>query len=217
MGTCAVLGQAVGTAAALASPLGAQSIAGYFSPVEITRLQQRLLRDDAFLAGVRNADPADLARSATVTASSESSRGAATQVLDGVTRTLVPDFGPWADNATHRWESVELPAALELAWTAPQTFAEIHLTFDSGFERELTLSASDHATRKMIRGAQPELVRDYDVFLDGHLVVSVTDNILRKRIHRLISPVAASRLRIQIKTTQGVPHARLFEIRAYAL
>jgi hypothetical protein len=215
MATCAVMGQAIGTAAALAAPLGTRSLAEYFSPAEVSRLQQRLLRDDAFVPGLRNADSADLARTAQVSASSETPAGTAAQVLDGVARELRPDFGPWSDGATHRWESAALPAWLELTWRQPQTIAEIHLTFDSGLQRELTLSASDSAARKMVRAPQPELARDYEVHLDGLPFVTVTDNILRKRVHRLPAPVSAHRLRLRVRSTHGVPHARVFEIRAY--
>lgn len=66
---------------------------------------------------------------------------------------------------------------------------EIHVTFDSSFQRELILSASDSTTAKTIRGAQPELVRDYDLLLDDRVVASVTANHLRKRVHRLPQPV----------------------------
>jgi len=164
---------------------------------------------------VRNIDPSDRARTARISASSESPTGPARNVIDGVTRSLKSGFGPWADDSTHRWESTALPATIELSWPEAQTLLEIHLTFDSGFERELTLSASEHATRKMIRGAQPEVVREYDLMLDGVVVLSVTDNILRKRIHRLTAPISASRLEIVVKSTHGIPHARIFEVRAY--
>ncbi|HEY0862737.1 MAG TPA: FAD-dependent oxidoreductase [Lacunisphaera sp.] len=215
MATCAVMGQAIGTAAALAGPLGPRPVADHFTGAELARLQQRLLRDDAFLPGLRHEDPADLARRATVTASGETPRGAAAQVTDGVTRELFSPLGPWADGATHRWESATLPAWIELTWPAAQTVGEIHVTFDSGFERELTLSASDSTTRKLIRGPQPELVRDYEILLDDRPVVTVTDNLLRKRVHRLAAPVAARRLRLAVKSTHGASHARIFEIRAY--
>jgi hypothetical protein len=215
MATCAVMGQAVGTAAALAAASGASAIASHFIGTEIARLQQRLLRDDAFLPGLRHEDPADLARQAAITASGETARGAAAQVTDGVTRELFPPFGPWADGATHRWESPVLPGWIELAWPTAQTVGEIHVTFDTGFERELTLSASDSTTRKVVRAPQPELARDYEILLDGRPVVTVTDNLLRKRVHRLTQPVTASRLRLVVKSTHGTPHARIFEIRAY--
>ena len=75
--------------------------------------------------------------------------------------------------------------------------------------------ASDSTTRKIVRGPQPEIVREYELFLDEQLVVSVTDNYLRKRVHRLNAPVAARRLRLVAKSTHGASHARVFEIRAY--
>ncbi len=179
------------------------------------RLQQRLLRDDAFLPGVSHADFADLAQMARITASSETPSGAVAQAVDGRTRELPRSFGPWADGATHRWESAALPAWLEVNWERPQLVREIHLTFDSGFQRELTLSASDSTTAKVIRAPQPELVRDYELLLDGQPVVAITDNYLRKRVHRLPAPVSARALRLNVKTTHGVAHARVFEIRAY--
>lgn len=216
MGTCAVMGQAIGTAAALGRAHAPQSIAEIFDSAGIERLQQRLLRDDAFLPGVRPNDPADLVASAVATASSESPDGLARHVLDGHTRELVAHLGPWADGGTHRWESTALPAWIELALPAAVAVREIHLTFDSGFQRELILSASDATTRKTLRGAQPELVRDYDVLLDDAVVVSVVGNLVRKRVHRLPAAVSASRLRVLVKSTHGVPSARVFEIRAYA-
>jgi hypothetical protein len=216
MATCAVMGQAVGTAAAQIAARPECPIAEFFGAEETSRLQQRLLRDDAFLPGVRNQDTADLARSARLTASGEAPRGAAAQVLDGLTRELPAGFGPWADGATHRWESVALPAWIELAWEHPQPVREIHVTFDSGLQRELTLSASDATTAKVVRAPQPELVRDYEIRLDDRVVVEVADNLLRKRVHRLPAAVPARSLRLVVKTTHGIDHARVFEMRVYA-
>ncbi|MER5985082.1 FAD-dependent oxidoreductase [Streptomyces sp. NPDC001787] len=66
MATCATLGEAAGTGAALCVRDGV-------TPRELAadrRLQQVLLRQDASLVGVRNTDPDDLARAARVSASS---------------------------------------------------------------------------------------------------------------------------------------------------
>jgi hypothetical protein len=215
MATCAVMGQAIGTAAALARTQAGRGIAEIFNPFEIVRLQQRLLRDDAFLPSLRGSDAADLARTAAVTASSATATGAAVLVTDGHTRELLPALGSWADGGTHRWESAALPAWIELTWPEPQVLTEIHLTFDSGFQRELILTASDFVSAKTIRGAQPELVRDYDLLVDDHVILSVTANHLRKRVHRLPEPIPARRLRLAVKSTHGVPSARIFEVRAY--
>ncbi len=66
MATCAVLGEAAGAGAALAARLGV-------SPREVANrhideLQQHLLRSDASILGVARDDPADLARTATASA-----------------------------------------------------------------------------------------------------------------------------------------------------
>jgi hypothetical protein len=181
----------------------------------VSRLQQLLLRDDAFLPGQRNTHEMDFAQSATVTASGETPLGAAVHVLDGITRECRSELGPWADGGTHRWESGALPAWIQLSWPAPVMLREIHVTFDSGLQRELTLSASDSTTRKVVRGPQPELVRHYTLLLDDRPIWEETDNFLRKRVHRLREPVAVCSLRLQIHATHGLNEARVFEVRAY--
>ena len=49
----------------------------------------------------------------------------------------------------------------------------------------------------------------------GALVLSVADNLQRKRVHRLPAPLVARRLRLVATATHGVASARVFEIRAY--
>lgn len=216
MGTCAVAGQAVGAAAALAVRAGGADIGTVFrDQAQLKVLQQTLLKQDAFLPALRNEDPDDLARRATVAASSATAAGAAAQVTDGCTRELVAHLGPWADGARHGWESAALPAWIELAWTMPVAVVEIHVTFDSGFQRELTLSASDATTRHTVRGPQPEIVRDYELWVDDTRVVAVGGNIQRKVIHRLAAPILGARLRLVANATHGVPTARVFELRVY--
>ncbi|WP_420813822.1 FAD-dependent oxidoreductase, partial [Phytoactinopolyspora endophytica] len=68
MATCATIGEAAGTAAALCAEHGFS--ARVLGQAHVPLLQQTLLRQDASLLGVRGSDDADLARSATVTASS---------------------------------------------------------------------------------------------------------------------------------------------------
>jgi len=84
MGTCAVLGQAVGTAAALCvrhdlvpRALGEQRMGG---------LQQQLLHDDCYLIGLKREDADDLAPRARITASSV----AALAMVTGQDRVAVP-------------------------------------------------------------------------------------------------------------------------------
>jgi len=69
MATCAVMGQAAGTAAALC--LRHKSTPRQLGRERIVELQQQLLKDDCYLVGMKNADPEDFARGAVVSASSE--------------------------------------------------------------------------------------------------------------------------------------------------
>ena len=124
MATCAVIGQGVGTAAAYAvthdrlpSDLTGDADA-------VRAIQQRLLRDDVYLIGHTNDDPADLARSAKISVSSEQEEGGAANVISGQTRAVHGEWGAPPDRAipgTHRWMSdpnAGLPAWLELTWTS---------------------------------------------------------------------------------------------------
>ncbi|NLG51900.1 MAG: FAD-dependent oxidoreductase [Chloroflexi bacterium] len=71
--TLATVGQAVGAAAGLCCRHGCTPREVYRDHLE--ELQQTLLRQDATILGVPNRDPRDLARSASVTASSEQTHG----------------------------------------------------------------------------------------------------------------------------------------------
>ena len=214
MATCAAMGQAIGTAAAVAREKGL-SLAALAGEGPVRELQQRLLRDDAYIPALRNEDPGDLARRAVAAASSEQPGREAARVLDGIARDLAGEFGPWADQQPHHWASRGLPAWVELRFPAPVEVREIHLTFDSGFQRELVLTPSDHLTKKVVRGPQPETAKAYRVWADGKLVAEEGDNYLRKRVHRLATPVSAAAIRVEVLATHGVPDARVFEIRAY--
>jgi len=210
MATCAIMGQAVGTAAALAAQDKIE-----VKDVSILKLQQTLLKDDAYIPTLKNEDSADLALQSRITASSETEGNAATLVIDGISRDLIGKWGDWADQKSHKWESADLPAWIELKLPKAAAVKEIHLTFDSGFTRELILSPSDRATSKVIRAPQPETVKSYQVFVGDKLVVSEDDNYLRKRVHKLDAAVEGDKVRILVTKTWGIKSARIFEVRVY--
>ena len=213
MGTCAVGGQAVGAAVALLTARQATHTAELETGDGLAALRQLLAKDDAFIPGVVNTDPLDLARSARVSASSAVTPAAS--VVDGHARPEKPVWGPWAVEGLHAWHSAALPATLRLELPAAAPLREIHLTFDSGLERTLMLTGSDHSNRHIIRGAQPELVQHYRLRLDGEVVVEETFNYQRKRVHRLPAPRTASVVELEILATHGVSEARVSEVRLY--
>ncbi|MBP7934005.1 MAG: FAD-dependent oxidoreductase [Phycisphaerae bacterium] len=211
MGTCSTMGQAVGTAAAMCVKRGCSI--RQLRREGIEDLRQQLLKDDAYLVGASNADPADLARKATVRASSETPVGPAANVVNGVHRVVYDKSNRWMSDPAR-----PMPQWLELRFDAPKLVREVHLTFDTALIRKLTLSHSDSFDARMIRGPQPETVRDYELFLlDGdkeRSVASVQGNYQRKRVHTF-EPATASGIRLLVKASWGDPSARVFEIRAY--
>lgn len=218
MATCAIGGQAIGTAAALWREAATNDIRALATKENVSALQQALLKDDAYLLGVRNADSDDLARSAKIVATSEASPAAkAANVVDGVARNLKAIWGPWSSDSAHRWESSALPATLALELPGPAPIREIHLTFDTNFEKELILSMSDHHThRSAPRSAQPETIKAYRILVDGKVVVEETGNYLRKRVHTLSAPVTGAKVELEILATNGASAARVYEVRLYA-
>ena len=126
MATCAVIGQGVGTAAAygVAHHVSPSLLAG--DAEAMRAIQQQLLRDDAYLIGVRNEDPYDLARTAEVAISSERADGCGQLIVSGQTRAVHGKMGARSELArtgVHRWISdpaAGLPAWIELRWPRPR-------------------------------------------------------------------------------------------------
>ncbi len=212
MGTCAIGGQAAGTAAALALKNG-------ITPREVGRahireLQQALLKDDLYIPGFRNEDPADMARGAIASASSEKPGSPASNVLNGVSRDV--------DGISNAWESGPLEADgvwLELALASPKPIRQIRLTFDPNLTREIMPSITSSVKERQVKGLPEELVKDYQVVLglNGRTVYerSVSDNGQRLNVIDLDEPVLADALRLIVKATHGYQSARVFEIRMY--
>jgi hypothetical protein len=215
MATCAAIGQAAGTAAALCTRFGLtpRQLAG--DRKRLGELRQTLLRDDQIIKGLRNEDAADLARAADVSASDALEHAPAEVVLNGLTRDI-------PGKSINRW-TAPLGAKgtwLDLTWKDPQKLREVQLTFDSGFQRELTLTSSDAINAGIVRAPQPETVRDYTLLYrkpgsqEWVELLKVEGNHQRLRRHRFES-VDAQALRVLVTATNGPKLVRVFEVRCY--
>ena len=212
MGTCAVGGEAAGMAAAMAALRGLSP--REFGKLHIAELQQNLLKNDCYLIGTRNTDPHDLARNASLSATSERPGCEAANVVNGVARST--------DLATNLWCSNGLSnegETLTLKLGKPSPVSSIRLTLDPNLSEERCISVSKAFIEKEPIGVAPELLKDYDVIvlLDGIAQWSrqVTANHQRLNVYDLPEAVLADEVRICVAATNGAPDARIFEVRIY--
>lgn len=215
MATCSTVGQATGTVASYCAQRSLTPRQARNDTTHLTAIQQTLLRDDQTIRNVPNLDANDIAREATFSSSSNWKEGRPEHVVDGITRDE-------PGSLTHRWASDEGDENpwIELTWSRPRTLSKIQITFDTGFHRELTLSASDHVTRGVQRRPQQETIRDYRLIgktSGGQEVVlaTVKNNYQRLRRHTIDAREYLS-LRLAVDATNGSTTARVYEIRCYA-
>ncbi len=202
MKTLSTIGQAVGAGAFLCKKYGV-------TPREIGKnhieeLRQLLLKEDATILNAVNNDPNDFARNAEARAISETPDGPAANAINGVNRQF------W-EKPTNMWISLPgLPQHLDLYFDKPKQISQVQATFDTCLREnrgtDLTMSAFPHT------------VRDYTILCrsGGNWIemVSVKGNYQRFRRH-VFEPINADAVRINVEATNGVPEARIFEVRVY--
>ena len=209
MGTCAVVGQAAGTAAAIA-------VKNRLMPQQVQHrmgeLQQQLLRDDCYIPGIINRDKADRSSSAKVTASSWLNGHVPENVINGISRTVGEESNCWRASMTEDpW--------FRLNFSSPVPVEEIQLLFDSNLSREITISLSDTVLARQAEGPPPELVRDYTVrgFYEGKPVFeqTVLGNYQRRNVMKLEAKPVCDTLTVTVQATNGSDIAAVYEIRVY--
>jgi len=210
MATCAVVGQAVGTAAALAAREGVTSRELTARPELVRALQQQLLRDDCYIVGIRNEDPLDLARRAAITASSEQPDGESRLVVSGQTRSVhgpgSPDGGAarpavaknlWSE-VLKKVESGEQPRALT---TAPpdRAFPGRHRWMSDpagGFPAWIELRWPEFVTIR-------EVILIFDTGLHRHLTLTQADGYARTMIWGRPQPETVRDYSVELDTRSG--------------
>ncbi len=210
IGTCAIGGQAAGTAAALCHRYGCAP-RGLLP--RVGELQQLLLKQDCFLPGIRNADEQDLARGTTFTASSHTEGGEPQNVINGISRSF--------DGVLNGWRSAGISPAGEtlcMRLSKPARLSELRLTFDCDFRYPLRITMAPARQKQQRPGVPMELVRDYDIVLMRNRVplrrISVRGNIQR---HNVVAfePTECDSVEFLFLSTHGAEQVTVFEVRAY--
>ncbi len=207
MATTGVIGQAAGTAAAFAADKG-------ILPRDVNKhikiVQKQLLRDDAYIHGLKFIDDDDFIKDAAISCSSE--KHPCTNIKNGYTRNIGSDI--------NYWESGKLGISeyIQADFNIVTTIKEVQIRFDSNLSREIRPSMSLWASNSQVRGVPRELVRDYKVelFLNGKTVAEeeIKGNYMRFMKH-IFKSIAADSIRITISATNGWTTARIFDIKAF--
>ncbi|MBT4500157.1 MAG: FAD-dependent oxidoreductase [Gemmatimonadetes bacterium] len=209
MATCALMGQAVGTAAALCCRKGV-------SPRELGRdhvdeLQEQLLRDDAFIPRRPARDPHDLARQASAITASSTRSGDAALLVDGYSR----DVG----ETIHHWQSESLPTEVQLEWEAPASLSRVEIKCDTNVKRNIMMRKDSRVSETFWNDIPHELLKSLEVEakVQGEWIrVGARDENRTRLIKFRFDQVQATAIRIRMMETYGVDTARLFEVRCYS-
>lgn len=208
MATCALEGQAVGTAAALCLRNG--TLPRGISEKHINELQEQLLRDDAFIPKRPANDPNDLAKKASLIFASTTSSGEAALLTDGMSRDI--------ENNAHHWQSDGLPAEVQLEWERPITMAAVELKCDTNVKRNIMMR-KDSKNEGIFRNNIPdEMVKslELEARVDGvWKKLGEIDKNRTRLIKFKFDSIRTSAVRIRLKETYGKENARLFEVRCY--
>ncbi len=194
MGTGCSMGQAVGTAAAIAVREG-------LTPREVGKkhireIQQSLLYQDAYLPWVKQ-EFSGLTTKSTLTATS----GDPEPLRDGINRPVKED--------QHAWDA-RIGDSIEYTWDGTQVVQQATFIFDSVLAKQVQLSY--HQRDNQLRHPPEELVRDFRVEIltsDGwRLWKKVRGN--HQRLVRVSIGTPASGVRFTADSTWGADNVRLY-------
>lgn len=208
MGTCALMGQAAGTAAALCVS-NKTSPRGIYKK-HLTELKEQLLRDDAFIPNNPAIDEANLAKTASLAFASSTSSGDVKLLTDGYSRD--------AEYKTHHWKSDGLPAQVQYEWEKPVSLSKVEIKCDTNVQRNLMLRRIYSLNEKYTNTVPVEMLKSLDIEarVKGKWVKIGTNAENKRRLIKFdFDQIKTTAIRINIKETYGEKDAKLFEIRCY--
>ncbi|WP_066218978.1 FAD-dependent oxidoreductase [Formosa haliotis] len=209
MATCALMGQAVGTAAHICVT---QKVAPrQVGKTYINELQEQLLRDDLYIPKRPANDPKDLAKKASLLFASSTASGDVKLLTNGISRDI--------DGSINHWESLGLPAEVQLEWETPVELSAVELKCDTNVKRNIMMR-KDSRNDELYGNAVPkEMLKALRVQgrEDGSWVdLGVIEHNKTRLIKFKFESKKVSAIKIKMTETYGKANVRLFEVRCYA-
>ncbi len=206
MGTCAVVSEAAGVAAAMA-------VKKRISPKDVIchigELQQTLMRNGCYIPAFKNEDADDMARDAKAYASSDSCGYDAKNVINGISRPVGKE--------SNMWQGERLGAHISLRFGEEKPVSSIHITFDAGLSREISQSISQWCKDRQSAGVPDTIVKAYTLsyFRGGEKVAEVSVENNHQGRNRIQKNVLCDEIRVKVNETHGYEKPRICEIRVY--
>ncbi len=213
MSTLAIVGQAIGTAAAMANE---RNITPREVLTYIKELQQTLIKDDCYIPGIIADDTEDFVtnKPCAITASSYIAGGEPTNING--------DYARRVEEEEHAWISAEMtdtPEWMQIKFEEPVEVDNMILRFDPNFGKVMFITQSANALAKQDPSMPTVLAKDYTLELlkDGAVVktIEVADNAQRVNQYAFSEKVLCDTVKITVKSTYGDAHARVFDVRIY--
>ncbi|OON96732.1 MAG: pyridine nucleotide-disulfide oxidoreductase [Candidatus Epulonipiscioides saccharophilum] len=211
IGTCSVIGQAIGTGAAIATKYK-------ILPREVNEhmkeLQQLLIKDDAYLPFIKTEDKEDLISNTDckITASSYQENCGPEMVNSDFARRIYDDENAWVSQ-----QMAEDGEFIKVDFEKTTQIKEIVLRFDPDFNRTVATSIAETHRNRQVEEMPYQLVRDYKIefFKDGEKVkeLEVDDNYQRVNEHYVELNVDS--IKITVLKNYGDPYARICDLRVY--
>ncbi|WP_405293641.1 FAD-dependent oxidoreductase [Algibacter sp. Ld11] len=209
MATCALMGQAVGTAATICNKK--KILPREVAQTHINELQEMLLRDDAFIPKRPANAPNDLAKKASVIFGSTTSSGDAKNLTNGISRDI--------DGAINHWQSDGVVAEIQLEWDAPQLISKVEIKCDTNLKRNIMMRKDSRNDDLYGNAIPPEMLKSISV--EGRVngiwidLGDLSNN--RTRLIKLnFKQNKVTAIRLKLKETYGAKNVKLFEVRCYA-
>ncbi|WP_010180534.1 FAD-dependent oxidoreductase [Aquimarina agarilytica] len=208
-GTCALMGQAIGTAATFC--VNKNMLPKEVGQKYIKELQEQLLRDDVFIPNRPANDPKDFAKTATIIFASSTKSGDVKLLTDGYSRDI--------NGEIHHWQSEQLPAQLQMEWEKPVALSKFELKCDTNLQTQITMRKMP-ADKSHYRTEIPkELLKklDLEVRVNGiWKKVGAKENNLTRLVKFHFDTEQITALRLTMHETYNHDTAKLFEVRCYS-
>ncbi|KXX69222.1 FAD-dependent oxidoreductase [Flammeovirga sp. SJP92] len=208
MATCALMGQATGTAAAMCVQHKTNPRGIYKK--HIKTLQEKLLINDAFIPDHPSLDHNDKVREALQITASSTKSGDASLLNDGWSR----DF----NGKEHHWASTSLPATVNIEWEKPVDLSSVIIKCDTNVKMNIMMRNNYNNKKIFTDKVPPELLKSLSLQanIKGQWVdLGSIDHNQTRRIKFNFEKIKTTSIRIVMKETYGLKYAKLFEVKAF--